>query len=144
MIILIIVLVVIFCLMVFMWVAIGMEHGPAAADVAIAYERAWDDLDFTLLYDLSGPEMRDGMNRERFILAKKAAYDNADAHHAIGAHITVDTSVVGNQTALVVTKIDTNDASVRNNVLLEKRSNGWVVVGYSLRPDDAEAGTPPA
>jgi len=28
-------------------------------------------------------------------------------------------------------------ASVRNDVLLERRANGWTVVGYSLRPTGA-------
>ena len=28
--------------------------------------------------------------------------------------------------------------SVRNNIMLERRSNGWVVVGYSLRADDEQ------
>jgi hypothetical protein len=136
---LIVVLVMVFGLMLFMWISVGREPGPSAADVAIAYERAWDDLDFTLLYDLSGPELRDGMNRERFVSAKRAAYAKTAGAHRIGAAVSVDDSVVGNQTALVVTKVEANGSSVRNNVMLEKRSNGWVVVGYSLRPDDAEA-----
>src|SRR5262249_9158408 len=64
---LILVLAACFGLLVFMWVSIGREPGPSAADVAVAYERAWDDLDFSLVYDLSGPEMRDGMHRDRFV-----------------------------------------------------------------------------
>ena len=136
---LIIVLVAIFGLLVFMWVSIGREPGPSAADVALAYERAWDDLDFSLLYDLSGDEMRDGMRRERFIAAKRAAYEKAGLHARIGADVEIETSIAGHQTALVVTKVATGGSAVRNNVVLEKRSNGWVVVGYSLRPD-TEAG----
>ena len=36
-------------------------------------------------------------------------------------------------------------ASVRNDVLLDKRANGWTVVGYSLRPGGARdvAASPP-
>jgi hypothetical protein len=37
--------------------------------------------------------------------------------------------------------VSTGDGSVRNNVVLERRANGWLVVGYSLRPD-TEAGAP--
>src|SRR5437763_5918519 len=54
MIVLIVVMVVVFGLLVFMWVSVAREPGPAPADVALAYERAWDELDFDLLYDLSG------------------------------------------------------------------------------------------
>src|SRR5947209_5093985 len=116
-----------------MWVSIGREAGPSAADVAIAYERAWDALDFDLLFDLSGVELRDGMPRDRFVAAKRAAF-HAEAAR-LDAQITVDTTIQGHQTALVVTRVAAADKSVRNNVTLEKRANGWVVVGYSLRPD---------
>jgi hypothetical protein len=133
---LIVALAVIFGLLVFMWLAVGREPGPGAADVAIAYERAWDELDFTLLYDLSGEEMRDGMRRDRFVAAKKAAYATVGTRNRLDAKITVEASVAGNQTALVVTRIEHGDDAIRNNVVLEKRSNGWVVVGYSLRPED--------
>jgi hypothetical protein len=132
--------VVLFALLVFMWVSVGREPGPGPADVALAYERAWDDLDFNLLFDLSGEELRDGMRRDRFVAAKRAAYASTDARARLGAHVRVETAIAGNQAALVVTEVAANDTSVRNNVMLEKRANGWVVVGYSLRPD-AEAGT---
>jgi hypothetical protein len=130
-------LVALFALMVFMWVSVGREPGPGPADVALAYERAWDELDFGLLFDLSGAEMRDGMRRDRFIAAKRAAYAaaGAGARARLRTDVEVDTSVAGNQTALVVTRVGLEGDSVRNNVLLEKRTNGWVVVGYSLRPD---------
>jgi hypothetical protein len=132
---LIIALVVIFGLLVFMWIAVGHEPGPAAADVAIAYERAWDELDFPLLYELSGEEMRDGMRRDRFVATKRAAYANVGARDRLDAGISVEATVAGHQTALIVTRVEHSGDAIRNNVVLEKRSNGWVVVGYSLRPD---------
>jgi hypothetical protein len=132
---LIVVLTACFGLLVFMWVAIGKEPGPGAADVALAYERAWDDLDFNLLFDLSGPELRDGMHRDRFVATKRAAYSKRGTRTRLGAKITVDTSVAGNQTALIVTRVEHDEGVVRNNVMLEKRSDGWNVVGYSLRAD---------
>jgi len=118
----IVVMAVIFVLLIFMWVAIGMEPGPGPGDVAMAYEGAWDDLDFDLLYDLSGEELRDGMRRERL------AVDHE--------RVSIETSVTGHQTALVVTRVETADGVIHDNVMLEKRSNGWVVVGYSLRPEE--------
>ena len=138
MIVFIVVMIIIFGLLVFMWISIGREPGPSPVDVAIAYERAWDDLDFNLLYDLSGDELRDGMRRDRFVAVKRAAYADTHAPRRLRAAVNVDTSITGNQTALVVTRVDAADGSIRNNVMLEHRANGWVVVGYSLRPD-AEA-----
>ena len=132
---LIVAVVVIVVLLVVMWIAIAHESGPGPADVAIAYERAWDELDFGLLYDLSGAELRDGLRRDQFIAAKRTAYAASDARRRLGAEVTVETSVAGNQTALVVTRVAAEGGIVRNNVMLEHRSNGWAVVSYSLGSD---------
>jgi hypothetical protein len=121
----------------FLLYAIAHEPGPGAPDVAIGYERAWDELNFGLLWDLSGPELRDGMRRDQFIQAKRAAYASASPRGRVAEHIDVDTFVEGNQSALVVTRVSAEGTSVRNDVLLEKRANGWTVVGYSLRPGSA-------
>ena len=122
----------VFVLLGLLWTAFARENGPAPADVAIAYERAWDNLDFDLLYDLSGDEMRDGLGRVQFIATKKKAY-TADAHGRLGAEVAVEESVSTGQTALVVTRVTTPDGSVRNNVMLEHRPGGWCVVKYSIR-----------
>jgi hypothetical protein len=124
---------VILALLGFLFYAIAHEKGPSAPDVAIGYERAWDELDFGLLWDLSGPELREGLRRDQFIDAKNAAYAN-EPHGRLAEHIDVDTFVEGNQSALVVTRVTAEGTSVRNDVLLERRANGWTVVGYSLRP----------
>ena len=134
---LVIAVVIIFFLMVSMWVAIGIEKGPSPADVAIAYERAWDELDFVLLYELSGNELRAGMRKDQFVAAKRAAYARTENTERLAARIEVDTSVVGHETSMIVTRVSIGDGSVRNNVILERRANGWVVVSYSLRPDTA-------
>jgi hypothetical protein len=131
---LVIALCVVGVLLLFLFFAMARERGPAAADVAIAYETAWDHLDFSMLYDLSGPELRDNMRREPFIATKRAAYGDHD-HARIGAQIEVDTAVTGHDTALVVTRVSHEGTSVRNNVLLERRSGTWVVIGYNLRPE---------
>ncbi|MDQ1509913.1 MAG: hypothetical protein QOG50_1757 [Actinomycetota bacterium] len=123
----------------FLFYAIAHERGPGAPDVAIGYERAWDELNFGLLWDLSGEELRDGMRRDQFIAAKRHAYANAEARGRLAEHIEVDTFVEGNQTALVVTRVAAEGASVRNDVLLERRANGWAVVGYSLRPSSSSS-----
>jgi hypothetical protein len=136
---LVIALVVVGLLLLFMWISVGREPGPGPSDVAIAYERAWDELDFDLLYDLSGAELRDGLRRDQFIAAKRKAYASSGKSARIGAHITVETSVAGHQTALVVTQVAADGGAVRNNVMLDHTANGWVVIGYSLRPENENA-----
>ena len=141
---LVVALVIIALLLLFMWISIGREPGPGPSDVAIAYERAWDELDFNLLYDLSAAELRDGLRRDQFIAAKRAAYSGADKGAKIGARISVETSVAGHQTALVVTKVEAYGGAVRNNVMLDHTANGWVVISYSLRADSETAPPNPA
>ena len=132
---------VILVLLGFLLYAIAHEKGPSAPDVAIGYERAWDELDFGLLWDLSGPELREGLRRDQFIDAKSVAYAN-EPHGRLADDIGVDTFVEGNQSALVVTRVTAEGSSVRNDVLLERRANGWTVVGYSLRPGTAPDAAP--
>ncbi len=115
-----------------MFVAVGKERGPLAADVALAYEGAWDRLDFDTLFDLSGPELRDGAKREGFIATKRAAYARVDRRR-LAARIEVENVVETPDTALVVTQVTSGDTAVHNNVLMERRSGRWYVVGYSLR-----------
>ena len=119
----IVALVIVGLLLLLMWISVGREPGPGPSDVAIAYERAWDELDFGLLYDLSGAELRDGLRRDQFIAAKRLAYANAGKDARIGARITVETSIAGHQTALVVTRVVAG-GTVRNNVMLDHTANG--------------------
>jgi hypothetical protein len=128
---------IIVALLVFMCYAVAHERGPGAADVALGYERAWDELNFGLLWDLSGEELRDGLHRDQFVDAKRKAYANVGARGRVAESIVVDTFVEGNQSALVVTCVTAEGISVSNDVLLERRANGWTVVGYSLRPGGA-------
>jgi hypothetical protein len=79
------------------------------------------------------------MRRDQFIAAKRKAYANAESRGRLAENIEVDTFVEGNQTALVVTRVAAEGTSVRNDVLLERRANGWAVVGYSLRPSAASS-----
>ena len=82
-------------------VAVALERGPSVGDLAVAYERAWDDLDFDLLYDLSGEELRDGMRRDRFVRVKRAAHERAGTPARLGTRIEVETAIAGNEAALV-------------------------------------------
>jgi hypothetical protein len=132
---------IILALLFVMWIAFAKEPGPGPADVAIAYETAWDHLDFDLLFDLSGEELRDGLRREAFVRTKRDAFARARASTPatsastgrLGARVEVEDVVSTQQTAVVATRVTTDEGPVRNRVLLEKRSTGWTVVGYSIR-----------
>jgi hypothetical protein len=116
----------------FMLFAIAIERGPQPSDVALAYEMAWDRLDFDTLFDLSGPELRDGAKREGFIATKRAAYSSAKRGR-LAAHIEVANVTEAADTALVVTNVASDQGSMHNNVLMERRSGRWYVIAYSLR-----------
>jgi len=118
----------------FMFWAVAHEQPPSPAEVAVAYESAWDHLNFSMLFDLSGAELRDGMRRDAFVAAKHDAYGD-HPRGRLAAHIDIDTEIKGKETALVVTRVSTDEGSVRNNVLLERRGGSWAVVGYTLRPE---------
>ena len=107
--------------------------GPGPPTSRSRYEAAWDQLDFGLLYDLSGDELRDGLRREQFVGAKRAAYANTGSQGRLGATVSVDDVVSTQQTAVVATRVATDEGMVQNRVVLERRANGWTVVGYSIR-----------
>src|SRR5262249_16600022 len=58
--------VVIFALVVTLVVIFAREPGPTPPDIAIAYELAWDRLDFDTLWTLAGPELRDGLDKREY------------------------------------------------------------------------------
>ena len=120
-------------LIVFLFIAVAKEGGAEPADVALAYELAWDRLDFDTLFDLSGPELRDGAKRPDFVQTKRAAYAGV-TRGRLAARIAVENVVAAPDTALVVTNVFTDGSAVRNNLLMERRSGRWYVVAYSLRP----------
>jgi hypothetical protein len=126
-------LVVIAVLVGVLFIAVAKEDGPEPADVALAYEIAWDRLDFDTLYDLSGPELRDGAKRPGFIATKRAAYQGVQRGR-LAARIAVENVVTAPDTALAVTNVSSAGGDLRNNVLMERRAGRWYVVGYSLRP----------
>jgi hypothetical protein len=123
-----------------LFVAFARDPGPDPADVAIAYERAFDALDFSLLYDLSGDELRDGQRREAFVASRRAAHTGA-AVRGLASGIEVESVVQSHDTSIVVTRVRSAEGgSVRNTVVLERRTGVWLVVGYSLRPETRASG----
>jgi hypothetical protein len=133
--------IVVLVLIVALVVAVARDPGPPAEDVAVAYEDAWDRLDFEALWTLSGDELRDGMGRRDFVAAKGAAYQRQPQLGGLAARVVVEHLDVGKHAAVVRTRVDVREGGVaRNEVQLEHRAGRWVVVAYHLLGSD---GAPP-
>jgi hypothetical protein len=126
--------VVIFALVVALVIAVARDPGPPAEDVAVAYEDAWDRLDFEALWALSGDELRDGMDRRAFIAAKREAYQRqAPELENLAADVAVEHLDAGRHAAVVRTRVDARGGGeTRNEIQLAHRAGKWVVVGYHL------------
>jgi len=128
-----IVAVVIFALVITLVVIFAREPGPTPTDIAISYELAWDRLDFETLWALSGPELRDGLDKREYVAAKRQAYEGRQELRNLAEHVDIDDANVGIGHAAVRTRVTLRDgAVVRNDVVLTKRSATWVVTGYQL------------
>jgi hypothetical protein len=121
-------------------VLVAADPGPSAAEVALAYEYAWDHLDFEALWALSGDELRDGLDRDAFIAAKRAAYERHAALRGLAADVAVDAVSEGRGFAVVHTSVELRDGGrVVDALQLAKRAGRWLVVAYELEPDSAQA-----
>ena len=118
-------------------VAIGHDNGPGPGDVAVSYELAWDRFDFEALWSLSAAELRDGLDHDAFVAAKRTAYEQQHALRGLVEHVAIDDVSIasGRDAALVTTRVDLHDGNVvRNLVQLARRSSRWQVVAYALAP----------
>jgi hypothetical protein len=118
-------------------VAIARDHGPDAGETAVAYELAWDRLDFGVLWSLSARELRDGLDRHEFVAAKRAAYEQQRALSGLAEHVGVDdvASTSRGEAALVTTRVELRDGTVVHNLVqLARRNSRWQVVAYRLAP----------
>jgi len=132
-----IIAVVVVALVVSLVVAVARDSGPPPEDVAIAYEDAWDRLDFEALWTLSGDELHDGLRHREFVTAKRAAYSAQRGLGGLAADIRVEHIDAGHQVAVVRTRIALHDGgAAHNEVQLERRGGRWVVVGYDLLRSD--------
>jgi len=117
-------------------VLVAKDDGPPPADVALAYERAWDTFDFESLWSLSADELRDGMGRKDFVAAKSAAYAGQQGLGHLALSVTVEDVRAANTVAVVHTRVELRDGThATNEVHLAKRAGRWVVVEYRLRSD---------
>jgi hypothetical protein len=118
-------------------VAVAIERGPSIGDLAVAYERAWDRLDFATLWAVSGPGLRDGLTRRQFLAAKRAAYARGDHPVGLVERTELDDVAVAGEVAVAHTRLALRDGNeVRNEVRMERRMGRWQVTDYRLRDGD--------
>ncbi len=133
----VIIVVAVIALCIALVVAIGHDNGPGPGDVAVSYELAWDRLDFEALWTLSAAELRDDLDHEGFVAAKRTAYEQQRALRGLVEHVAIDDVSVtsGRDAALVTTRVGLHDGNVvRNLVQLARRNSRWQVVAYTLAP----------
>jgi hypothetical protein len=119
-------------------VAVARDPGPRPDEVALAYELAWDHLDFESLWTLSGVELHDALDRPEYIAAKRAAYSARPELGGLARDVAIADVATGMSHAAVRTSVVLRDGeSVHNRIHLAKRGGRWVVVGYQLEPDPA-------
>jgi hypothetical protein len=119
-------------------VAVARDPGPRPDEVALAYELAWDRLDFDSLWTLSGIELHDGLDRDKFIAAKRSAYAARPELDRLARDVAIEDVAGGMSYASVRTSVVLRDGeSVHNQIHLAKRGGKWLVVGYQLEPDPA-------
>jgi hypothetical protein len=122
-------------LMIAVIVVIAKDRGPGPGEVAVAYELAWDRLDFESLYTLSGLELRDGLDRRGFIAAKRTAYKEQRGLGGLVERVGVDQVANNRDAAVAITAVELHDHGVvHNRVEMARRSGRWQVVAYRLEP----------
>ena len=117
-------------------VVVAREPGPTPGEVAIAYELAWDRLDFDALWTLSATELRDGRAKPEFVHSKREAYRTRTELRALAERVALDDVETSGLTAVAHTRVELRDGGiVRNEVRLAERDRRWQVVAYELRSD---------
>jgi len=127
-------------------VAVGKAGGPSPADTAVAYEHAWDRLDFATLWNLSGPNLRDGRTRDQFVRDKAAAY-RQEGHGLAGLVRSVQPEKVdvNGPVARVLARLELHSGeSVVDEMLLERIGPAWHVTAYHISTGDPRTGIGPA
>jgi hypothetical protein len=121
-------------------VVVAMDHGPGPGEVAVAYELAWDHLDFESLFTLSAAELRDGLNRRAFVAAKRAAYARQHELGGLVEQVGVDQLVDVRDAAVAITTVELHDGGVvHNRVEMVRRHGRWLVIEYRIEPSAEDA-----
>lgn len=112
-------------------IARGADPGPA--EVAVAYEHAWDRLDFAALWNLSSDRLRDGRDRVAFVAGKRAAYEGEGGLERLVRSLRPEVVEVRGPLARVVTRLELADGQiVCDEMLLERVGSAWRVTAYHL------------
>ena len=119
-------------------VAVAKAGSSGPADTAVAYEHAWDRLDFSTLWNLSGPGLRDGRTRDQFVRDKVAAYrDESHALAGLVRSVRPEQVDVNGPVARVLARLELHSGeSVVDEMLLERIGPAWHVTAYHLSSDD--------
>jgi len=129
----------VFAVVIALIVLFARDRGPEPADIAVSYELAWDRLDFDTLWSLSGDELRDGLDKRRYLAVKSAAYAGRTDLGGLATRVDVDEATVGIGHAVVRTRVTLRGGeSIHNDVALTKRNSAWVVTGYELAPGPSQ------
>ncbi|MBJ7282983.1 MAG: hypothetical protein JHC66_06885 [Acidimicrobiia bacterium] len=141
-----VVVVLIATLIVSMIVIVALEPGPSPSDLAIAYELAWDRLDFATIWALSGPSMRDGLTKREFVVKKKTVYAQGLHPTNLVSEAKVDEVAVSGEVAVAITSLTLLQAAddsrssigqIHNEVRMARRMGRWEVASYLLHAPQA-------
>ena len=113
-------------------IALALDR-PDPAETAVAYEEAWDRLDFDLLWRLSSSELRDGRARQAFVADKGAQYRERVDLAGLIDRVEVETLDTVGQYARAQTHLHLrNGEEFRNEMRLRREGNRWSVVAYRV------------
>jgi hypothetical protein len=123
-------------------VAVAKAGAPSPADTAVAYEHAWDRLDFATLWNLSGPGLRDGRTRDQFVRDKVAAYEHeAQGLAGLVRAVHPEKVDVNGPVARVLARLELHSGeSVVDEMLLERIGPAWHVTAYHISTGDPRTG----
>jgi hypothetical protein len=130
---------------VWLMVAVAKAGAPNPADTAVAYEHAWDRLDFATLWNLSGPNLRDGRTRDQFVRDKLAAYeDEGPGLSGLVRSVEPEQIDVNGPVARVLARLHLHSGeTVVDELLLERIGPAWQVTAYHLATGHPRTGIAP-
>lgn len=131
---------------IWLMVAVAKSGGPNPADTAVAYEHAWDRLDFATLWSLSGPNLRDGRTRDQFVRDKQAAYEGeVQGLSGLVRAVAPEQVEVNGPVARVLARLHLHTGeTVVDEMLLERIGPAWHVTAYHLATGHPRTGIAPA
>jgi len=131
---------------IWLMVAVAKSGGPKPADTAVAYEHAWDRLDFATLWNLSGPNLRDGRTRDQFVRDKQAAYEGEGSGlSGLVRSVEPEQVDVNGPVARVLARLHLHSGeTVVDEMLLERIGPAWHVTAYHLATGHPRTGIAPA